>query len=360
MTPRTSDHGPPRGGPTPGSLVGIGVVLAIAAAATLAVWRALTAEPAAGPAQAAGSTAVESEAGFPRAVELPGGGTLRIEAPPGRIVPATARAVDLVAALVDPSRIAGAPEQAFEYVTEVVSDAGLEERPRFDAYVAETVLALSPDLVVTDPWSSADTHARLEGAGVAVLVLPEVDDWAGTRDVIELLGRVLGEETAATELVRSVDARVAALEQQAATRPRLGAVTYSNFGAQGFTAGSGTTLHEAMRLAGLVNLAAEDGRSGHVSMTFEDLLRLDPDVILVSRPIGGESGPSGDRGGAAEAVLRGEPSLARLRAVREDRILSLPAGLYASVSHGIVRAAEVLAEEVDRLVARLEQDGAGR
>src|SRR5262245_13882165 len=92
--------------------------------------------------------------------------------PPQRIVPVRATAVDMVCALVAPERIAGLPSQALEYSTLHDADAALRARVKFDAYVAEPVLALEPDLVVIDPWQAPETTERLRGAGLRVLVLP--------------------------------------------------------------------------------------------------------------------------------------------------------------------------------------------
>ena len=108
-----------------------------------------------------------------------------------------------------------------------------------------------------------------------------------------------------------------------------------------------------LQLVGLRNAAAEAGREGHATISFEELLRLDPDLILVSRPLQMEEGSAGDRGGASERLLLSESSLAGLRAVRERRIVSLPAWLYATASHEIVSGAEALALSVDELLGRL-------
>ncbi len=295
--------------------------------------------------------------GYPRRVELPGGETLELAAPPDRIVPASARCIDLVAALLGPASILALPEQAIEYATLRDNEDLFRDHERFNAYLAEPILQMRPDLVLVDPWQSLDTHMRLREAGIPVLVLPDIGDWAATRGTLLLLGRVLDAEDRARELVSDGDQRVAALRRMARLRPHLGAVSYSNFGARGFTSGDGTTLDEMMTLAGLENLVAKAGREGHSGMTFEDLLLFDPDVIVVSQPLNAPSGHAGDRGGASERILLSEKSLAGLRAVRERRIISLPAGLFASASHNIVRGAELLAAEVDMLRARLEAEG---
>ena len=261
--------------------------------------------------------------------------------------------MDFVAALVPAERIAGFPEQALEY-SSVHDDPRFDDHPRFRAFLAEPVLTLRPDLVLSDPWQARDTQERLREAGVPVEVLPEIATLAEAREVLLSLGERLSVEDRARQLVADIDARVIALEERAARRGTpLRAMSYSNFGSAGFTAGSRTTVNEMMRLAGLENLVASAGREGHVQVTFEELLGFDPDLILVSRPLKQDAGHAGDRGGASQDLLCSETSLAGLRAVREDRIISLPAWLFATGSHELLGSAEVLSGEVDRLLARL-------
>jgi iron complex transport system substrate-binding protein len=265
-------------------------------------------------------------------------------------VPASATAVDLVVALVEPGRIAGFPVQALEYSTLHGGSPAFEHHPRFDTWLAEPVLALAPDLVVVDAWNAPDTNARLAEAGVRVHRLREVRGFEDACAALRELAAAVGAEERAEALVAELEARKARLVARAEARgPRPRALCYSNFGASGWSAGSETTIHEVMQLAGCVNLLAEAGERGHVELDFERLLVLDPDLILVSQPLAMGEGPAGDRGGASEAVLLSEPALASLRAVRERRIARLPAWLYATGSHEIVTAAEYLADELDRL-----------
>ena len=279
---------------------------------------------------------------------------------PTRVVPASATAVDFVAALVGPERMAGFPEQALEY-SSLHADSRFAQHANFRAFLAEPVLMLRPDLVVCDPWQARDTQERLREAGVAVLALPEIETYADARAVLVELGVRLQVESRAAEVIADLDGRVAALEARALRRGRkLRAMSYSNFGSAGFTAGSRTTVDEIMRLAGLENLIASTGREGHVSVSFEELLAYDPDLILVSLPLKQEAGHAGDRGGASRGLLRAEASLRTLRAVREDRIISLPAWLFATASHELVGSAEALADEVERLTARLAGESAPR
>lgn len=268
-----------------------------------------------------------------------------------RVVPASARGIEFLSDLIGPERVAALPEQGFEYATLGADDALWRDLPRFSAYLAEPVLALGPDLVLCDPWQSLDTNQRLVEAGVHVVVLPDTVSWREGAQVLEHLGRLLGVEDRARAAIAELEGRVAALEERAEGRPAQSALSYSNFGSQGHGAGTGTTMDEILRLTGLQNATAAGGRVGHVSLSFEELLLLDPDVIVVSTPLFTDAGHAGDRGGASEAVLLSEPSLAGLRAVRERRIARLSPGLFACASQRVVAAAEALAGELERLDA---------
>jgi iron complex transport system substrate-binding protein len=282
---------------------------------------------------------------------------------PVRIVATSATAVDVVAALVEPGRIAGFPVQALEYSALHDEPPQFASIAKFEAYLAEPVLALRPDLVVIDPWQAPETSARLREAGVNVLALPEVHGLEDAYAALRAVAQAVGELERAEQLQGELQARCERLRERAAKRAEgrepLRALCYSNFGGSGSTAGTGTTVHTMFELVGLRNLSAERGTVGHAAATFEDLLALDPDLIVTSQPLKMGEGSSGDRGGASGKLLRTEPMLAGLRAVREDRIVALPAWLFASGSHELVTGAEKLESEIEALLLRLE-GGAGK
>lgn len=269
-----------------------------------------------------------------------------------RIVPASSSAVDFVCALVGPERVAGVPEQAIDYSILHSSDERWAKTPRFYAYQAEPLLALAPDLVVVCPYQSRDTSERLKDGGVALFELGEIANWRDARAALLAVGERIGEKPKAEALAVDLDRRVAALVETASRRHAVRAMCYSNFGSQGWTAGSKTTIDEIMGLAGVTNVVAVAGREGHQTTSFEELITLDPDVIIVGEPLSTPASSAGDRGGASEQLLMHEASLSGLRAVREHRILPLPAWFFATGSHEMVHGAELLSSEVDALLAR--------
>jgi iron complex transport system substrate-binding protein len=121
-------------------------------------------------------------------------------------------------------------------------------------------------------------------------------------------------------------------------------LVYANTGTGGWSPGARTTSDTMIRLAGMINAAAEAGLERHAKVDFERFLAIDPDVIVVNELATGEES-------ATRGVVASAPALAGLRAVQDDRILVLPPDLMAADSPLIVAAAERLAAEVDRMVA---------
>ena len=94
--------------------------------------------------------------------------------------------------------------------------------------------------------------------------------------------------------------------------------------------------------AGLKNAAAEGGIKGHVKITSEQVIQLDPDVILIG------AGYERDRG--FRQSLESDAQLSTLKAIKEKRIIEVPARSVLTVSHHVADAVETLVEAVNRLL----------
>ncbi|MBL8860124.1 MAG: ABC transporter substrate-binding protein [Planctomycetes bacterium] len=265
--------------------------------------------------------------------------------PARRIVCANAAAAEFVCRLVPPERVAGIAEQADDYVSIDLKAGGFERVPRFPRYVAEALLVLAPDLVVTHEWQSQDTTSILRSQKVDVLVLKSATSYEDIRDTLLDLGQRFAVLPRAEEIVLALDIRVEALRAQASKRAAHTALVYTNDGTGGTTAGAHTTPDTILRLVGLKNAAAEAGLTGHVALDFERLLTLDPDFLIVSSPA------RGDVGSATKSVVESAPALAGLRARKQGRIVVITATLMAADSPPIVDAAEAVARAVDALLA---------
>jgi iron complex transport system substrate-binding protein len=258
---------------------------------------------------------------------------------PMRVLPANSAATDLLIEVCPRERIVAIPDAARHW-SMIADDLGhWAEKPVLARFTGEAVLALEPDLVIASTWSDRAPIEVLRSAGIRVVELPDAESWADLVASVELLGEELDERERAAAFCERLEARREALALLAQPRRRI--LPYANFGQGGSTSGSNTTLDLAIRLAGFENVAASADLKRHASISLEEVILLDPEVFLTA------SGRDGVASGAS--YLRGEPALAHLLAVKDDRIVVLPAELFSASSHRVLDAAEALAARVEVL-----------
>ena len=100
------------------------------------------------------------------------------------------------------------------------------------------------------------------------------------------------------------------------------------------SAGRNTFIDELITLAGGVNLAARDGAEGYPKFSWEDILRFQPEVVLVAAMAGGYS----------EAELkRGWQAWPQLPAVKSKRLHVLSADLVDRPTPRLIDGLEAFA-----------------
>ncbi|HEX6882823.1 MAG TPA: ABC transporter substrate-binding protein [Planctomycetota bacterium] len=262
---------------------------------------------------------------------------------PQRILPANAAWVDALSLLVGPERVVALPGEAFGYSRLTQAQTGWAALPTLAVFEAERLLALQPDLVLAHAWQNPETIATLRRAGIPVLATHVPESWNDVTESLLTLGTALGEDGRARQVVAELEARRVALRARAERFAGLRALTYTNLGAGGWTAGAGTTGDVLLGLAGLENAAARAGLRGDATADGERLLALAPDLFVVGRPDASEHSPP-----SAEFLLA-EPALAHLEAVRARRIVTLPPALFTSASPELLTGAERLVDALEAL-----------
>lgn len=178
----------------------------------------------------------------------------------------------------------------------------------------ESVLALRPDLIL-DVGSTSDTYMSLADrvGGQTGLPYGLLDGTLlRTPETYRLLGRLLRREREAEVLAAYAEGLLARVTGRvAAIPPERRARVYFARGPRGLeTARGGAINVESLDLLGAVNVAAES-RGGLATVSIEQVLAWDPDVVLTVDP------------GFAAAV-RTDPAWASVRAVRESRVHLAP------------------------------------
>jgi iron complex transport system substrate-binding protein len=197
----------------------------------------------------------------------------------------------------------------------------------------ERILALQPDLVLV--WQDSGlppVKARLEAMGLRTepVASSSLGDF---RRSLARLGELLGVPERAARLIRTIHDSLGAVGAWVAQRPPV-RVFYMVWPNPLITTGSGTYVDTLITLAGGVNIFA-DAPTAWPTVTFEALLRRDPDVIVWPRRL--------DERDTAAQALRTRPGWRRLRAIRRGRLVSVDVDLFNRPGPRLALAARALA-----------------
>jgi len=143
---------------------------------------------------------------------------------------------------------------------------------------AEDILVLKPDVVAASDFDKRSTREMLKANGLHLVEFPIPRTLADVRDQIRQMGDLAGHPDRAGAEIARLDAAIAAAKQAAAGR-QLRMLPLSR---RGWVAGHDSFVGAILAEAGLVNAAGELGISfgGFVSM--EEIIRLRPDLLVVS------------------------------------------------------------------------------
>jgi iron complex transport system substrate-binding protein len=177
---------------------------------------------------------------------------------------------------------------------------------------AEELLRFGPDVVIGGSFTNAFTRALLSRLGYTVVVLePETtiaEIEANVRTVARALNRVERGEAVAAAM------RARAQQLQGERPPHALAAVVVRPG--GFTVGDHSLAHDLMTLAGVRNVAAEQGLDRWGSLSMETLLQTSPDLIVLT-------GYRAAQPSLANAALE-HPALRRVSATRKTVTVGAP------------------------------------
>ena len=226
------------------------------------------------------------------------GDTITIHRRPERIVSLTPATTEILFALGAGERLVGRGEyDKWPDGALAVPDLGPGLRPNVEA-----ILAARPDLVLL--YASQDNRPaaqRLRSAGIMTVAF-KVDRIEHFDRTTRLLGRLIGDSArgalVADTVMRTLDS-VRALTQ---SQPRV-TVVMPAYEDPLLVIGSGSFMSQLVSIAGGRNVY-EDADQPSPAVTFEDVVRRNPDVVLVG-PEYGEKLRRSTRWRALDAVRRG-------------------------------------------------------
>jgi len=250
--------------------------------------------------------------------------------PPARIVSLVPAITETLFALDLADRVVGVST----YCDDLPPAAALAKVGTFTEPVAEAIVSLHPDLVLTSPSPGNETAVRaIERTGVKVAVVQSEGGLREARSAMLEVAALVGAVEAGKRLVARIDSHLAAIQSAAATLDRPVAAIV--VGREPLVlAGPGSYLGELLVLAGGTNVAdAIGGRWPRVGMEF--LVASAPEVIFDLSVSMGETLRGTD---AAQAWS----SLPSLPAVASGRVIADNASMLLRPGPRLAEAADVL------------------
>lgn len=272
--------------------------------------------------------------GWPRDVEALNG-LVTIPDKPLRLITASVGHDEIAASLIPLSRLVGVGEATrnatFSNVASLVQDLPVITRD------PETIIALSPDVVITSPFFPADGIDALARLDIPAVQTDLIQGPAERVNNILLMGYILGEEGRAIEFAAEVQARydsIVAITAPAAPKPRVLALTqYSD---SIWTAGADSTEGGVIAAAGGINAAGEAGIVANATTSLEGVIAMAPDIVIIPQPA--EFGAADFR----RSLLEND-ALAEVPAIKNHRIHIVESKHFTTLSHWNILGAEELA-----------------
>ncbi len=250
---------------------------------------------------------------------------------PSRILSVNVMSDEILLALV-PERLIGLSVVADSESSNIVEEAKvIPARVNADS---EGILMLNPDLVFIGSHH-ANVARQIESLGIPLVQIQGFESIEWVRSLIRMMGISAGVSERAERLIAEMNARIENVSRRVAGLPRPRVLLYSE---SGWVSGGKTTIDDAVRAAGGINVAAEMGIVGGGKIPQERVIMADPDVILLRYSRIWESG--------FRQALLGDPAFRDVKALRNQRVYSIPARLLVTSSHHIAQTVETIARHL--------------
>jgi iron complex transport system substrate-binding protein len=258
---------------------------------------------------------------------------VQIDGPARRIVSQGSHSDEYLYAVAPPEHVVGVSETAHESRLSNVY-AGVQRYRPIVASDPERVLLANPDLVFTPQSARADVPSLLRRAGVPVYRMYTMfETLASIEDHIRLTGYLTGDDERADAEARRFRA---AIDRAAARRPRS-SQSPRVLGLGGtYSYGSKTLFTDILRTLGAENVAATHGLVGYDRATDEQIVRWNPDWIIVGADHGFVE--------QTRARLFAQPAIAATSAALSGHIVVLDNRVFLPLSPFTARLVEALAD----------------
>lgn len=265
---------------------------------------------------------------------------INFQAKPQRIISMTISTDEILLDLVDTKRIV-----AFSRLVDDPGISNIVERAqavpdRVDGQSSEAIMALRPDLILVPDFVKPEVIQSLRDMDLKVYVYATPKSIGEVEDCIRYLAAAVGEKEQGELMVEKMQKHLQAVEQQIGDIPEAQQERVVFLRTNGAYYSPQASFNDVCKYAKVRNALAETGYDKPVYVTQEEIVRLNPDAfILAGWNYDGKHDPE-----QMEQEVLENPGYKTTAAIKNKRVLTLPAAHLLCVSQYIVYAVEDMAK----------------
>ncbi len=276
---------------------------------------------------------------FPMTLEDSKGTKVTLKAKPAKIVSLPLGTCEMLMSLVDKSRIAAMTYYVDDAKVSNIADEAKGVGKRIESN-AEKIIALQPDLVLMDNLADANVVKQLRDANITVFMLNTPSNVDQVKDNLKIVGKIVGEEAKAQDLIKWMDQKLKDVSDRIELMTDDQKQTVLDYSEMSTTSGKGTNFDDIVTRAGLINPVSKAGLEGWPELSKEMIIKYNPQIIIL---------PSWYYDTkvnfySLNEKIKGDKALANIKAVKNNKIITVPYNHISSTSQYAVLAVEDIAK----------------
>lgn len=208
------------------------------------------------------------------------GTAVTVESEPGRVVALQPSAAQTMWEIGAKKKVVGLPVGPYTSFLNGSKSGDRTDITKQDGYTTniESVVSLTPDLVLAPNVVSNETVEKLRSAGLTVYKFKSGRSIEDIYRKTTLTGQLVGACQGANQRVKAMNETVSSIESAVEDRDRPRVLYLMG---DGYTPGNGTFINRVITLAGGENIATNAGITGYKQISPESVIKQDPQWIVV-------------------------------------------------------------------------------
>ncbi len=257
----------------------------------------------------------------------------------GGIVSLTLATDEILLAIADKNDISAISNLSTDPGLSNIVDQAARFKNKLGTADIEKILALEPRIVFVADWTDQKFVKQLTDAKIDVYVYTTPNSIEEVRQLIRDIAVEIDKKVQGDKLIDWMDKQLQAVAGKISSLDDSEKLTGMSCDSFFYTYGKGTTFDDIAKNAGIINAAAQAGMEKWQQISKEKIIELDPDLIFL--PAWSYTGFDAEK---FADDFKADISLSTVKAIKNDKVFSLPESRMTSVSQNIVLGVEEAAK----------------